>query len=172
MLLLLCPYLVIYIYIYIYIPKLSQYSDPSRRRHPSISVDHMLLGSMTDESFSNIVVVSPCRPTVLNGIDPSQNLIVLNVNAQTPLKLIATNYSVWRLQFTSLLFGYDLLGFVNGSKPCPLAMITLPDAVSPSPNLDHILWLRQDQFLLNAIVGSVSATLVRFISTFATSRVA
>ena len=47
-------------------------------------------------------------------------------------------------------------------KLCPLAMITLPDAASSSPNSDHILWLRQD---LNAIVGSVSATLVQFIST-------
>ena len=50
-------------------------------------------------------------------------------------------------------------------------MITMSDVASPSPNLDHILSLRQDQLLLNAIVGSVSATLVQFISTSATSGV-
>ena len=94
----------------------------------------------------------PCRPTVLNGIDTSQNFNVLDVNAQAPLKLTTTNYSAWRLQFTSLLFGYDLLDFVDGSNPCPSALITLLNAASPSSNPDHILWLKQDQLLLNAIV--------------------
>ena len=124
---------------------------------------------MTNESSSTIAVVPPRCPTVLNGIDPSQNLIVLNVNAQALLKLTATNYPAWLLQFTSLLFGYDLLGLVDDSKSCPPKMITLPDVASPSPNLDHILWLRQDQLLLNAIFGSVSATILQFISTSTTS---
>ena len=42
----------------------------------------------------------------------------------------------------------------------------------PPPNSNHILWLRQDLLLLNAIVRSVSATLVQFISTSATSHAA
>ena len=112
----------------------------------------MLLGSMADESFSTTTVVPPRCPTVLTGMDLSQNLIVLNVNAQAPLKLTTTNYPTWQLQFTSLIFEYDLFGFINGPKSCHLAMITLPNAASPSPNLDHILWLKQDQLLLNAIV--------------------
>ena len=102
----------------------------------------------------------PRRPIVLNRTDPSQNLIVLNVNAQAPLKLKATNYSAWWLQLTSLLFGYDLLSFVDDSKSCPPIMITLPNATSPSLNLDHILCLRKDQLLLNTIVGFVPATSV------------
>ena len=127
---------------------------------------------MSDKSFSTTTVVPPRRPTIVNETDTSQNLIVFNVNAQTQLKLTTTNYSVWRLQFTSLLFGYDLLGFVNDSKSCPLALITLLDAAPPSPNPDHILWLKQDQLLLNVIIGSVSATLVQFISPSTTSRAA
>ena len=127
---------------------------------------------MAEESSSTIVAMPPCRPTVLNRTDPSQNLIVFNVNAQAPLELTASNYSTWRLQFTSLLFGYDLLSVVDGLRSCPPTMITLSDATSPSPNLDHILRLRQDQLLLNAIVGSISATLVQFISTSTTSHAA
>ena len=127
---------------------------------------------MVDESSSTIVVMPPRRPKVVSGADTSQNLIVLNVNAQTLLKLIAMNYSAWWLQFTSLLFEYDLLGFVDSSKPCPPALITLLDAACPAPNPDHILSLRQDQLLLNAIFGSVSATLVQFISIATTSRTA
>ena len=156
--------------------KLNNKTNPNLsrpRRHPSCSANHMLLGSMVDESSSTtVIVVSPRRPTVLNETDRSQNLIVLNVNSQASLKLIAANYSVWRLQFTSLLFKYDLLGFIDGSKLCPLVMITLSDNTFPSLNPDHILWLKQDQLLLNAIVGSVFTTLVQFISTSATSRAA
>ena len=94
---------------------------------------------MAEESSSTTTDVPPHRPTILNRTDPSPNLIDLNVNAQTSLKPTAMNYSVWRLQFMSLLFEYDLLGFFDSSKSCPLAMITLLDAASPSPNLDHIL---------------------------------
>ena len=126
---------------------------------------------MAEKSSSTIIVAPPPRLTILNGTNPPHNLIILNVNAQSLLKFKTTNYSTWDLQFTSLLFGYDQLGFVDGSKPCSLAMITLPGAVSPSPNPDHTLWLQQGQFLLNVIIRSVSATLVQFISTSTISQV-
>ena len=133
---------------------------------------HRAQYSMAEESSSTTTVVPPHRPKILNGTYTSQNLIALNVSTQTPLKLTTTNYSMWWLQFTSLLFGYNLFGFVDGSKRCPPALITLSYATSPSSTLVHILWFRQDQLLLNAIVGSISATLVQFISTSTTSRAA
>ena len=43
--------------------------------------DHMLFGSMIDESSSTTIVVHPHRSIVLNGTNLSQNLIILNVNA-------------------------------------------------------------------------------------------
>ena len=135
--------------------------NPSRcRRRPSCFIDHMLLGLMADKSSFITVVVPPRYSIVLIGTNPSQNLIVLNVNVHAPLKLTVTNYPAWLLQFISLLFGYDLLGFINGSKSCLPVMITLLDVASPSPNPNHFLGLRQDQLLLNAIVGCLSATLV------------
>ena len=160
MFLLLCSYLGIYIFtstLSIIFKFLSKYGirassltaknpNPSHchRRHPSCPTNHMLLGSMANESSSTIIIVPPRRPIVLTENDQPHNLIVLNVYARAPLKHIATNYSAWWLQFISILFGYDLLGFVDGSKPCPPAMITLPNVASHSPNSDHILWLRQN----------------------------
>ena len=44
------------------------------------------------------------------------------------------------------------------------------DVMLPQANPDHILWLRQDQLLLNAIIGSISPTLVQFISSSTSSR--
>ena len=97
----------------------------------------MLLGSMADESSSTIVVVPPRRSTILNETHPSHKLVISNVHAHASLKLIAMTYYAWRLQFMSLLFEYDLLDFVDGSKMCPLTMVTLPNAASPSPNPDY-----------------------------------
>ncbi|KAH0992664.1 hypothetical protein GBA52_004147 [Prunus armeniaca] len=48
--------------------------------------------------------------TILNTNATHQTLISINVAAQAPLKLSATNFLSWNLQFQSLFIGYDLLG--------------------------------------------------------------
>lgn len=71
-----------------------------------------------------------------------------------PLKLTATNYHSWKLQFHTFLVGYDLLGFIDGTKPCLPAIIIVHNV--PNPNPIYNLWVRQHQLLLNAIIGSLS----------------
>ena len=83
---------------------------------------------MVEDFSSAMPIVLQSHLFILTGTDVSQNLIVFYVSAQAPLKLIATNYPSGRLQFMSFLFGYDLLGFIDGSKPCPSIAITLSDA--------------------------------------------
>lgn len=106
--------------------------------------------------------------------DPSSSttihntLIIINVAAQTPLKLTSSNYLSWKLQFNTLFIGYDLLGYVDGSKPCPAATITQNATTRPNP--DYNIWIRQDQLILNAIVGSISPTIIPFIAQAKTSR--
>ena len=60
---------------------------------------------------------------VTNAKNSALNLVVINFAAQILVKLSSTNYPSWHAQFYSLLFGYDLLGFVYGNKPCPLETI-------------------------------------------------
>ncbi|RVW74043.1 hypothetical protein CK203_056397 [Vitis vinifera] len=50
-------------------------------------------------------------------------MISINVAAQTPLKLTSTNYVSWKLQFQTLFIGYNLLGFIDGSHPCPTTIL-------------------------------------------------
>ena len=98
--------------------------------------------------------------TIHNTNDPHSTLISINVAAQTPLKLTSTNYVSWKLQFQTLFIGYDLLGFIDGSHPCPTTI--LPGTTTPNPT--HTLWIRQDQLLLNAILGSLSPFVFNYIS--------
>ena len=73
------------------------------------------------------------------------------------------------MQFQSLLIGYDLLGYVTGTKSCLAVTIIEPDSTTQTQNPDYTLWIRQDQLLLNAIIGSLTPTIVPFIAASKTS---
>ncbi|KAL7230677.1 hypothetical protein ACSBR2_009035 [Camellia fascicularis] len=81
-------------------------------------------------------------PFILNTNESHNTLISINVAAQTPLKLTSSNYLSWKLQFHTLLHGYDLLGYIDGSTPCLSATLTHNGTTQSNP--DHILWIRQD----------------------------
>lgn len=98
--------------------------------------------------------------TIHNTNDPYSILISINVAAQTPFKLTSINYSSWKLQFQTLFIGLDLLGYIDGSKPCPAP--TTPNTTTPNP--EHTLWIRQDQLIFNTILGSMSPTIISFIA--------
>ncbi|GKV47872.1 hypothetical protein SLEP1_g54728 [Rubroshorea leprosula] len=53
--------------------------------------------------------------TVLNP-ELTKNPLSFNF-ATFPIKLTPTNYMSWRAQFTSLLAGYELDGYLDGSNP-------------------------------------------------------
>ena len=65
---------------------------------------------------------APTTLTTQNNIIPSKgNLISLNALAQIPFKLSkgGGNYASWKSQMKNLLFGYGLLGYVDGTLLCP-----------------------------------------------------
>ena len=110
------------------------------------------------------------QPTIHNTNEPNQTLITINISAQAPLKLTNNNYMSWKLQFHTLFIGYDLLGYIDGSKPCPAATVNSNNTTTPNPT--HTLWVRQDQLILNALVGSLSSTIIPFIARAQTSQAA
>ncbi|GKV31443.1 hypothetical protein SLEP1_g40129 [Rubroshorea leprosula] len=95
--------------------------------------------------------------TVLNpGL--TRNPLSFN-SAAFPVKLTPTNYMSWRAQFTCLLAGYELDGYLDGRNPCPVA--TAPE---------YSLWARQDQLLRHALITSVSENITPYIAAAATAQ--
>ncbi|KAJ9680401.1 hypothetical protein PVL29_019662 [Vitis rotundifolia] len=96
---------------------------------------------MADEfssSFTNLAVL-----TTGNTLSSQPNtLISINDATQISLKLSKMNYASWRAQFTDLLFGYDLLGFLDGTTPCPPETILQFGFTTPISNLKCKLWKR------------------------------
>ncbi|MCI06736.1 hypothetical protein A2U01_0027796, partial [Trifolium medium] len=62
----------------------------------------------------------------------------------------------------ALLTGYDLLGYVDGTKPCPSKHLA-NNTTAVNPAFTH--WVRQDQLILHGIVSSVAATVVTHLGT-------
>ena len=68
-------------------------------------------------------------------------------------RLTPDNYLFWRAKVLPLLRSRSLLGYVDGSLPCPPQVI---DTVHGSAiNPAHRLWVQQDQAILSAIQGSL-----------------
>ncbi|KAK1630656.1 hypothetical protein QYE76_004971 [Lolium multiflorum] len=70
------------------------------------------------------------------------------------VKLSPENYIFWRAQVQPLLGSHHLLGYVDGTLPCPPAIV---DSVNgPVYNPAHRVWTGQDQANLSAIQGSLT----------------
>jgi len=99
-------------------------------------------------------------------LNTDNHLITINTAAQAPLKLHSSKYASWKIQFETLFVGYDLLGYINGSKPCPPTNLT----IDGTTNHAYSFWVRQDQLILNALIGSLSPPLISFVARTTSSR--
>lgn len=94
--------------------------------------------------------------TITNG----QNL--LTVNMSNVSKLTAGNYLMWSLQIHALLDGYDLAGYIDGSKTVPTPTLTTEDQISVNP--EFTIWKRQDKLIYSALIGAISLPLQPLVS--------
>ncbi|KAK1629526.1 hypothetical protein QYE76_003841 [Lolium multiflorum] len=77
------------------------------------------------------------------------------------VKLSPDNYIFWRAQVLPLLGSHYLLGYVDGSLPCPPALV---DSVNgPVYNPAHRVWMGQDQANLSSIQGSLTPAVAGLI---------
>ncbi|KAK0599267.1 hypothetical protein LWI29_003766 [Acer saccharum] len=111
-----------------------------------------------------------------NNTNQLQSLIAIN-STQLPIKLSkGGNFAAWRSQFENLLFGYDLMGYLDGTKECPPAVFATPPISSAettsqrtTPNPDYHIWLRQDRLLLHAIQVSCTGAAQSIVTRSTTS---
>ncbi|XP_073355674.1 uncharacterized protein [Aegilops tauschii subsp. strangulata] len=89
------------------------------------------------------------------------------------VKLSADNYPLWRAQVLPLMRSHYLEGYVDGSLPCPSAMVPVPSSHGGSvmvPNPAHRRWTAQDQAILGAIQSSLTPSVAGMVVFAATSR--
>ncbi|KAF5481134.1 hypothetical protein F2P56_001812 [Juglans regia] len=89
-----------------------------------------------------------------SGNPSSPHVVSINTATLIPHKLSkGGNYSMWNSQMTNLLLGYDLMGFVDGTHPCPSA-----------DNPEYKTWIQQDRLLLLAIQTTITGPVAPIVS--------
>lgn len=117
--------------------------------------------------FSTTLSMASPTSTTSSSTPMDSSLVSINAAAQLPLKLTPLNYFSWKAQFHALFYGLDLLGYFDGSTPCPSGTITTASD-SPAPNPAHHLWCRQDQLILHAILASLSEDVMFLVASATT----
>lgn len=93
-------------------------------------------------------------------IDTTQSL--LNVNMVNVTKLTAVNYMTWSLQVHSLLDGYDLAGYLDGSTATPDQTITVNNQATQNPAYNK--WRHQDKLIYSGLLGTLSPSIQSLVS--------
>src|SRR5690606_20916975 len=83
----------------------------------------------------------------------------LNIVNSVTVKLTDKNYIIWKQKFEAFLNGQGLLGFVTGSTPPPVHVLTVPginDTNTPIPNPYYTLSFQTYQVLQSWLIGFFS----------------
>jgi hypothetical protein len=106
-------------------------------------------------------------PTVHHGLPP-----VVTIAPSITIKLTSENYLFWRAQVGPLLRSHLLMGYVDGTLPCPNAHVAVPHAggMHHVPNPAHLHWTQQDQAILSGFVSSMTEGVLGMIMFSGTSR--
>ena len=106
------------------------------------------------------------KVVIPNQHEPAKPLISINLG--NVIKLHSSNYISWKLQLLSILTGYNLEGYVDGTSICPIETITVNDVASPNPAYQS--WMRQDKLLFGALIGTLTTTVIPLITRATTTK--
>jgi hypothetical protein len=92
-----------------------------------------------------------------------------NTIQNTLLKLDSGNYTSWLTQINPILRTHDLMGFVDGTEPCP-PKTTIDEEGKVVPNPKYHTWNKKDQYLLSVITSSLSEKVLATVCGMNTSQ--
>ncbi|KAK1613214.1 hypothetical protein QYE76_036887 [Lolium multiflorum] len=97
---------------------------------------------------------------------------VVTIASSITMRLTSENYLFWRAQVSPLLRSHLLMGYVDGTLPCPNPHVVVPLAggMHHAPNPAHQHWTQQDQAILSGFVSSMTEGVLGMIMFSSTSR--
>jgi hypothetical protein len=103
--------------------------------------------------------ISRTNVSLISSTSCFDGIISINATSQLPIKLSSNNFHSWKAQFDALLYGFDLMGFLDGNTTCSSKEIIAKDGTTVS-NPDFVIWTRKDKLLLHAILAYLSEGVV------------
>ncbi|KAM0003914.1 putative RNA-directed DNA polymerase [Helianthus debilis subsp. tardiflorus] len=98
----------------------------------------------------------------------SKQIVPLTAATHFPIKLTSNNFPSWRKQVLSTLIGLELDHHITGTPEPPAQKIVTGEVSKPNP--DYLLWFRQDQMIISALLGSCSDAIQPLVSSADTAR--
>ena len=89
------------------------------------------------------------------SLPPNLSLLISNFSSFITIKLDASNFLIWKNQVQNILIATSLLGFVDGTIPCPQLRIT-DSSGSEKDNPEYLQWKLIDAHLLSCITATLA----------------
>ncbi|KAF9587441.1 hypothetical protein IFM89_002622 [Coptis chinensis] len=95
----------------------------------------------------------------------SQNITFYNISSFISIKLTKDNCILWKSLFIPVLSSFDLLGFVDGSNPCPNKYVetTIANTTTRVINDKFQEWKRGDQQVLIWLNATIFKSLLLYV---------
>nr|CAD1832585.1 unnamed protein product [Ananas comosus var. bracteatus] len=101
----------------------------------------------------------------------SPTFVIANISNLVSIKLDRGNYLLWQQQFLPVLFGHDLMGYIDGSKECPSKFIKNADGtITDTLDSSFLEWMKQDRHLLSWIQATLTEGVLAQVVGLQTSR--
>ncbi|KAA8535282.1 hypothetical protein F0562_030285 [Nyssa sinensis] len=105
--------------------------------------------------------------------NPSQSPIFLlsNICNLITTRLDSSNYVAWKFQISSILKAHSLIGYIDGTYPCPNKFVQDErGAATAQINPEYQIWNTQDQALMTLLNATLSQTALSHVIGYSTSR--
>ena len=86
--------------------------------------------------------------------------VVPNLAQSVTAKLSRDNYILWKAQVVPILCGANLMGFLDGSTPCPVRMVAESGSDVQVPNPEYLRWMQTDQLLISGMLSTLTIELL------------
>ncbi|KAA8518236.1 hypothetical protein F0562_015710 [Nyssa sinensis] len=123
----------------------------------------------TTTSNSN---TNPATSTSLTPNPPQSPIFLLsNICNLITTRLDSSNYVAWKFQISSVLRAHSLIGYIDGTHPCPRKFVQDEGGAGTTQiNPDYQIWNTQDQALMTLLNATLSQTALSHIIGYSTSR--
>ncbi|KAJ9551582.1 hypothetical protein OSB04_015627 [Centaurea solstitialis] len=129
---------------------------------------YMVSELRSSSSSTNSLIMANNGNTIPNSYEPSKPFVLINFS--NVIKLTPTNYISWKSQIQAILFGHDLLNFVDGTHSCPPETITTDSKTTSNPAFQT--WQRQDKLIFGSLLRTLSPTIVPLVAHATTTHAA
>ena len=100
----------------------------------------------------------------LNPMATSSEVTLPSFSNLLSIKLDRNNYPLWLAQFLPILRSKKLMGFVDGTKPCPEKFVVKDGVHSSDISPAYENWVEQDQTILSWINATLTPPILSIVA--------